>query len=279
MVNKNLVIVRSGDNSLHEHWLRSANTRNWDLVVNYFGDDSSKYLSPDCIRIDSKGPKWPALCELMENNRNLWENYDYVWFPDDDLLIDGSQLNYYFDICASNDLSVSQPSLTWNSHISHMITAHNPQFFLRYTNFVEIMAPCFKTDIVSPLLTTFSENLSGWGLDHLWPRLVDGKFAIVDAVGMCHTRPVGGPNYKMLQEKLISPHQEMADMLRKYNITECEQITLGGLTIDGRQLSLLMETYSEFIEKLVLGYQPLLHTPELVSDFYAIHMQGRSERL
>jgi hypothetical protein len=63
---KNLVIVRAGDSSLHEEWLQGEGERNWDLIVNYFGDDPQRYRKDDVQRIDSKGPKWPALHDLVQ---------------------------------------------------------------------------------------------------------------------------------------------------------------------------------------------------------------------
>ena len=61
---RNLVIVRAGDSSLHPRWLAGAN-RNWDLLVNYFGDDPLLHRRDDVIRLDSKGPKYPALRVLL----------------------------------------------------------------------------------------------------------------------------------------------------------------------------------------------------------------------
>ena len=65
MSRKNLVVVRAGDNSLHPEWLDGSAERNWDLVVNYFGDDPDRYRTHDVVRIDGKGPKWPALQTLF----------------------------------------------------------------------------------------------------------------------------------------------------------------------------------------------------------------------
>ena len=44
---QNLVIVRAGNSSLHEEWLTGAEERNWDLIVNYFGDDPQRYRRDD----------------------------------------------------------------------------------------------------------------------------------------------------------------------------------------------------------------------------------------
>src|SRR5664279_707363 len=37
-----LVIVRAGDRSLHPGWTQSPATRNWDLLVSYFGADDNE---------------------------------------------------------------------------------------------------------------------------------------------------------------------------------------------------------------------------------------------
>jgi len=34
---RNMIVVRSGDESLHPFWLRGAAERHWDLHVSYFG--------------------------------------------------------------------------------------------------------------------------------------------------------------------------------------------------------------------------------------------------
>jgi hypothetical protein len=164
---KNLVIVRAGDSSLHEEWLQAEGERNWDLIVNYFGDDPQRYRKDDVQRIDSKGPKWPALHDLVQKLGDDAFGYDYVWLPDDDLRTTKDGINSLFDIAAKHRLTLSQPALTRDSHLGHLITLRNRSFHLCFTNFVEIMAPCFSQDFLKQALPSFNENLSGWGLDIL----------------------------------------------------------------------------------------------------------------
>jgi hypothetical protein len=48
---RNLVLLRAGDTSLHSHWMgASGEERNWDLVLNYFGDDPDKFRSDLWLR-------------------------------------------------------------------------------------------------------------------------------------------------------------------------------------------------------------------------------------
>ena len=171
---KNLIIVRAGDTSLHESWLNdlSSEARSWDLIVSYFGDDPARYRAHDTVRVDSKGPKWLALHDLLSTLGTQLDQYDYVWLPDDDLEIPSQSTNKVFQWCRDFNLAFAQPALTPDSYISHLITLRNPRFSLRLTTFVEIMAPCFRRDILMRVIPTMAENLSGWGLDYLWSRLI-----------------------------------------------------------------------------------------------------------
>ena len=215
-----LVIVRAGDRSLHPTWTRSEQTRNWDLVVSYYGGDPTRYASCGERRIDDRGPKWAGLHALLTREA-FWRDYDYVWLPDDDLAAHEDAINFLFDVVADNGLALAQPALSWVSFFSHELTLRSPSFRLRYTNFVEIMAPCFGREFLTTCLPTFAENLSGWGLDYLWPRLLPAGqrlCAIVDAVEITHTRPLGGPGYDTMRASGIRPLDELERLRAKYAI-------------------------------------------------------------
>ncbi len=218
----NLVIVRAGNTSLHPGWLAGPGPRNWDLVVNYFGDDPDLYREGDVTRIDSKGPKWPPLKELLEQNPKFIDDYEYVCFPDDDLAMTKDDLNRLFDVCHEHNLELAQPSLTASSPVTHPLLVNNRLCRLRFTNFVEVMAPCFRTSLLRRAASTFSETQSGWGIDWLWPPLVKNRrtgVAIVDEVIMHHTRPLGGPNYAAARARGVSIHDEFDTFLKAHGLT------------------------------------------------------------
>ena len=254
---KNLVIVRAGDLSLHEQWLDGDEERNWDMIVNYFGDDPDRYRRDDVQRIDSKSIKWPALHDLILQLGPDVSWYDRVWFPDDDLKMTKAQINSFFEIVEKHNFALAQPALTRDSYISHLVTLHNPLFLLRFTNFVEIMAPCFSRDFLLRVLPSFKENLSGWGLDFLWPSCVSDwtKIAIVDAVAVCHTRPIGGPNYPFLAGTGKNATQEMWELLAKYGLSLEHPFVRGGIDELGRMLSMFDATAVTLTEKLISGYR------------------------
>lgn len=263
---RSLVIVRAGDSSLHPGWLQGDGARNWDLVVNYYGDDPDRYLQDDVERIDSKGPKWPALQTLITNNPHFTENYDYIWLPDDDLETSKDAINELFNIVAANGLLVAQPSLTWNSYFGHLTTLQNRHFKLRYTNYVEVMAPCFAARVLVRALPLFNMNLSGWGLDFIWPKLVEhpgSEIAIIDSVTVRHTRPVGGPNYKALRERGVSPWDELRHFCKINNMEEEPIIaTMRAVYRDSTVIDTLAKP-RHFLVYMIRGYLPALaHTPE-----------------
>lgn len=237
--NRFLVIVRAGDQSLHPGWTNDLATRNWDLVVSYFGNDPDRFRDAGEVRIDDKGLKWAGLHALLARE-DCWRAYDYVWLPDDDLAIDQVAISNMFATMAELQLALAQPALSWASHFSHPVTMHCPSFRVRMTNFVEIMAPCFDRRFLDTCLPTFKETLSGWGLDWLWPRLLPHdslQCAIIDLATATHTRPVGGPSYDKLREAGIAPQDERAALMRRYGIpADIRFRVVGAIDASGNRL-------------------------------------------
>lgn len=272
--NKNLILVRASATSLHQGWLLPYNWRNWDIIVNYFGDSPCPFKDRDVSLILSKNTKWPAIYELLSQERLPWKNYEYIWFPDDDLQFSGHDANQYFDICRQANLDISQPSLSPRSYFSHLITLYNPNFILRKTNFIEVMAPCFSTRMLTECMNTFRESRSGWGLDYVWQDILSRngrRSAIVDLVQITHTRPIGGPVYTTLSREGISPEQELSTLLARYGIKNTRQIVTSGITFNGEVLSITGDSGSRLIEILKEGWDALGDTPphklqQLIND-------------
>ena len=262
MSRRNLVIVRAGDSSLHPQWLTGAQDRSWDLIVNYYGDDALKYPeSADGMkRIDSKGPKWPALHALLSQSPEIWQKYDYVWLPDDDLAATPQTIELMFQLMQGLDLHLAQPSLSWTSYVSLVMTLHNPNFAVRYSSFVEPMAPCFSRRLLERVLPTFNESISGWGLDYVWPRYLDSPYtqcAILDGIQVTHTRPVGGPNYRFNRDAGVNPMEEMHRLLRKHGVPYM-QLSFGAIDKSGRRYNLFDDSAEKFVYQMCAGYAPKL---------------------
>jgi Protein of unknown function (DUF707) len=263
---RNLVIVRAGNSSLHPEWLKGDEGRTWDIVVNYFGDDPDLYKEPDVTRIDSKGPKWPALYDLLNSNPEFISNYDYIWLPDDDLAATKADINTLFDLVKRYRLEVAQPALSWDSYYSHITTLRNNRTKVRYTNYVEVMAPCFCSAMLQKALPLFNSNLSGWGLDYLWTALAQDPqngIAIIDEVTVRHTRPVGGPNYKRLRETGVSPWDEMRALCKAHGLDEEPILVTHKAIRHDDSVVTADKNHYRLVSDFVFGYLPALaHTQD-----------------
>ncbi len=161
-----LVVLRCGDQSLHPNWVNEHS--NFDVVLSYFGDNLKYDLSHIKHVHYFKGSKWEGLYDFFKNHKQMWESYDYIWLPDDDLDTSSSNLNNFFSLVNQYKFDLSQPALTKNSYYSFPFLLQVSNFTYRKTNYVEVMAPCFSQEAFQKCWGTFSENKSGWGMDVLW---------------------------------------------------------------------------------------------------------------
>lgn len=193
---RNLVVLRANEQSLHQSWERNLDEsdRNWDLCISWYGKGDPEDIG-DCefLSIQREDRKYGAIHALFQPESPLWA-YDQSWLPDDDLQISRREINRLFMICQRHGLQLAQPSLVPTSFVNHAMTAQHPEYALRYTNFVEVMCPLFSNAALRLCLPSFNASISGFGLDHIWPRLlgmVHSHMAIIDDVAVAHTRPMG----------------------------------------------------------------------------------------
>ena len=192
----NLVIVRAGKESLHGGWLElPAGKRGWDLIVSYYHPDACA-AHPEREGVTKHyypGGKWSGIYDAV-TRLGVLERYEYIWCPDDDILIAGGEINRLFETAGKWKLALCQPALLPAGFYFHFLVTRCPAFELRFTNFVEVMAPCFSRARLGMLLPLFKDRHTGVGLDYIWaaPGLTaPNSAAILDAVSMTHTRPVG----------------------------------------------------------------------------------------
>lgn len=203
-----LALFRSGPSSLHPHAVERLAEQNFDYALSWFGDQPPVADGAAFVHMQ-KGAKWPGLEQTLIAHWDTIQKYKYVWLPDDDLLCVPEQVSRMFAICDDLQLELAQPALTRDSYFSHAITLQHPAFQLRFTNFVEIMAPVLSTDMLARVFHTIGGNISGYGLDALWPRFSQlGRVAIIDDTPVKHTRPVGGPNYAFSVKAGLAPAHE-----------------------------------------------------------------------
>jgi len=133
-----------------------------------------------------------------------------------------SVINEFFHIARTFKLNLSQPALH-DLNVEHKILIQRPSMLLRYTNFVEIMAPLLSIQALLHLMPTLDNNeiKSAWGLDFVWPYLLNNQnVAVIDKTPMTHTRPVTAfnPDSNFYRKFNIDPMLEGHLNMTKYGV-------------------------------------------------------------
>jgi Protein of unknown function (DUF707) len=234
-----LALVRCGPSSLHPHMVERLAEQNFDYALSWFGDEPPANAKGAKFVHLQKGAKWPGLEQTIAAHWDLIQQYRYIWLPDDDLLCVPEDVSRMFSICDDLQLELAQPALTRDSYFTHVITLQHTEFQVRFTNFVEIMAPVLSADMLARVYPTLAGQVSGYGLDPLWARYSQlGKVAIIDDTPVKHTRPVGGPNYAFSKKAGIAPaHEDWLVSCRHFVETPADgHFNLAGLLQNGEPI-------------------------------------------
>jgi hypothetical protein len=223
MQNKCLTVLCAGDTSLHEknRW-SMRDTRNFDLCIVYYGSDDkvfTRYKNDADRAIRFKGMKWENVWHVFSAHQ-FWKEYDYIWIPDDDLLVDVEGVNKMFYVVTHEQIPLSQPSLL-DVNVSHKVLIHDRHHLVdtKDTSFVEIQMPCFDKrtleDVFIPILRDcHAWNKSGWGFDFYWSQRVSGM-KLINCVSVLHTKPVD-TNAGFYKANDIDPHRDLKLFQKRY---------------------------------------------------------------
>lgn len=270
---RSLIIVRAGAGSLHPDWL-GAGDRGWDLFVcpyqeTGFAADPTRNVEVGVVR---EGAKWTGLRALLAEWRG-WRDYDYVMLADDDLSAAPWTWSRFFEIARREQAVLAQPALTRDSYFSHLVTVQCPHVTMRRTSFVEIMAPCFRTDALAALLPTFDYTRTGWGwgLDYVWAKALGYKgLLIVDEAPVRHTRPVGVGVAGETRQRALA---EFAEMMRRTGARK-RLSTLEARLPDGRWIS---GRSGEFLRLFLDGHWERLRGDQRLFDEALAHQLGDAD--
>ncbi len=265
---QNLVILRCGRDSLHPHWLQGGWERNFDLVLCPYQEIEPEpgafWQSAPII-----GQKWNGIYQFLLQWPQ-WREYKYIWLPDDDLLTKAPTINRLFELSNRFEANISAPALSENSYHSHPLTMRNRSSFARAVTFIEVMMPCFHRNVLERALPSMKTTQTGfgWGLDFVWPVLVDyEKLIIFDRLEVEHTRPVGTMRDPNMHERIM---WEWRRMMHYYGASG-KLKTLGNYNESG--------TFKEadphdFLLRYLLGYRYLIkRNPDLLKNLVDAQMQ------
>lgn len=240
---KNCIISAVGKGSLHKGWINQS--VDFDLHLLIYDDSYSYYYNDSPFILGQKGYKFNLIYEYLQKNPDYIDKYDYFLFPDDDIEIDSENISKLFLLMHEYNLQIAQPALS-NSYYSYEHTLRNRFCKLRFTNFVEMMTPCFSREALQKVLFTFNENTSGWGIDFHWSKLIDftGKeMAILDEIYCVHTRPIQSYNERNVTE--------LREYLQKYKLNQ-EIIDFGSIeSVQTTPKYVPIISYSDLQQKII----------------------------
>jgi hypothetical protein len=222
---KNLVISPVGDKSYHKSWL-NGRQRHFDIMLIYFGMEDNRYIEDAdyylCIRDLFK---YETIKAAIDKYPDVIRSYESIWLPDDDIITVSKSINKLFAIFHYYKLSLAQPAL--KGKVSHKITREDLGCALRYTNFVELCCPLFKTELLFEILPMLTLNRSGWGIDYLWSKHCkdnNKQMAIVDRPVVYHVpsskKGDRTEHYQKLAGLGIDPRHDLKLVIEKFNLAE-----------------------------------------------------------
>ena len=206
-----LVMVRAA--SSHRISGVHAN-RNFDLALNHYAPPATDFDFD--YRFGGGLSKFTAARQFFKStNTTAYQGY---MFMDDDLVVSCGDLCAFLEHCHSRDIALAQPSLSPDSFFSIPDLLHQPSESDRETAMVEVMMPYMSAATLSTLLPTFDQSISTWGIDCVWPRLINSPPLVIDSFQVRHANPVGtGAFYRYLHSIGISPVEEMETLIKRYS--------------------------------------------------------------
>ena len=158
--------------------------------------------------IAERTPKFTLLNRLIEDYRD----FDYILLTDDDVELGPDFLDTLVELAAGHDFALAQPARTSDSFIDHPIAQIMPGLSARRTRFVEIGPITLIRRDAAALLLPFPEACGmGWGLDFVWPVLLDRqglRLGIIDAAPVAHRLRPPASEYVHAEA-----HRQMFDLL------------------------------------------------------------------
>jgi hypothetical protein len=163
---------------------KHAVEQRWIALVT---DGSGPIDLPNTVRIvTDRTPKFTLLNSLIADH----QAFDWIVFCDDDVEVGPGFLDDLIDGAERHRFALVQPARTGDSYVDHEIVRRIPGIAARRTRFVEIgPVTCLGRDAY-PLLLPFPDDIGmGWGLDFIWPVLIEEaglRMGILDAAAVAH---------------------------------------------------------------------------------------------
>lgn len=218
-----LVYLQSGRDAQPRYLV---GTRAFDVLRNYYQDPGDAVCQDSDHVVFQRGSKVSGIAAMLRNKPDLLE-YDFILFLDDDIDMTAVDIERFFAAMRSSGAALAQPLLTKDSPCVWPVF-RDPELAGKRSpvSSVEVMMPGFSRDALTRLAWTFSETVSGFGVDLLWGHTLDqdrdaGRILLIGDVLAQHMKPiddVGGAFYRFMAEHNINPKYELWMMMQRHGL-------------------------------------------------------------
>ena len=211
---RRLVWVQAGPRFNATRWFQPARPRRWDLMCNWYSRDGLDLRHGE-IHLSQAGTKPTAIFHVLQNDPDLFQNYDQLLFLDDDLIVKHEEIDTLFDIAERDSLELFQAALLPGSYGVWKDLFQKSSSGSRRTTGVEIMMPGFTRAALFSCAGLFERNISGYGLDFMFSEYIrhtGGGCGVIDAVGIRHEAHIdeqGGAYYRLMRSLGINYKLEL----------------------------------------------------------------------
>lgn len=216
-----LVWVQCGKAFRLPSWFRSAASRNWDLLLNWYDLRCIDLRFGDVV-LRQSGTKATGIHAVLSRFPEILTRYDAVLFLDDDLVVQHTDIDKVFSLAQSYDLDLFQPAVSAGSHCSWPHLFHRKGSVARRTTGVEIMMFGFTRRALEACAPLFGRSVSGFGLDFACSNTVRERgwsCGVIDSVQVIHPdsiNEVSGTYYEFMREIGINQKLELAEAIQAY---------------------------------------------------------------
>lgn len=156
--------------------------------------------------------------------------FDWLLISDDDVELPDGFVDTFLGLAERFDFALCQPARTVDSYVDHGLVLQSPGLLARRTRFVEI-GPfvAIRRDAMASLLPFGPEAGMGWGLDFIWPAVMERaglRMGVIDAAPIAHRmrKPVTGYDHgtesRAMFERMALhhylPHEQAFTVLEAY---------------------------------------------------------------
>jgi hypothetical protein len=262
----NLVVVtwNGGDEIPYSHVYFDADKKFDLLLFNNTGNvgDIEKFDVPYehyiTEKTENKGEIFYHICQYLKNKQL---SYNYIGVIDDDIIFKVTDFNYLLHIANLHELDVFQPSIAKDSYFSHRRFVNRSGTMVSEIDWIEIMAPFYKQNLLLACENYFLQTISGQGVDcYLMPVLqkINGqnKTAIVHAIQIKHARPIR--SHERIYKNGLNNEQEI-EIIRKASLGLANQKEYANL-FDAKFKRMVLKEGNIFLINIEKKYKKIIQS-------------------